>query len=95
MKIIFIFLGFLICFPLLSFASDIASMVTNVGDVFDAALPVAISAAICYFAWQVIQYTIAKGGKEALSGIVWGLVGITVIVAVWGFVSAIRSTLDV
>ena len=96
MKNIYIlFTYLLIAFPSLSFATDLASMITRVKGVFDAAFPVAVSAAVVYFAWQVIQYTIAKGGKEALSGIVWGLIGITVIVAVWGFVGAIESTLGV
>ncbi len=95
MKNIYIFTYLLVAFPLLSFATTIQSMIEAVGDVFDTAFPVALSAAVVYFAWQVIQYTIAKGGKEALNGIVWGIVGITVIVAVWGFVGALRATLGV
>jgi hypothetical protein len=94
MKKILIVCSF-ISVPLFASAATITSMIGAVNGAVSAAFPLALSFAIVYFAWQVIQYTIADGSGKNTGGIVWGLIGITVIVAVMGFVGAIRATLGV
>ncbi|MFA5934626.1 MAG: hypothetical protein WC827_01945 [Candidatus Paceibacterota bacterium] len=73
----------------------VADMITAVGTVINAILPVLVSLAVVYFIYQVIQYTIADGSGKDTKGIVWGLIGLTIIVGVWGFVNAIMSTLSI
>ncbi|MBU6370857.1 MAG: hypothetical protein KGH93_02490 [Patescibacteria group bacterium] len=58
-------------------------------------VPVLIALAVVWFIWNVFRYTIAsneEAKKEATSGIVWGIVGIFVMVAVWGLVGVLQNT---
>ena len=54
-----------------------------------------ISLAVVWFIWNVIQYTISddeeKKGK-AKQQMIWGIVGLAVIVSIWGLVAILRST---
>ena len=86
---------FILVSPLSVFATDVAGMIGRVGGVIGAVLPVLGALAVVYFIWQVIQYTIADGTGKNAGGIVWGLIGLVVITAVYGFVNAIRQTLGV
>lgn len=49
------------------------------------------------FLWGVIQYVIAAGDEKKLAEgkkyIIYGLVGLFVMVAMWGIVYAVRNTL--
>ncbi len=70
---------------LISFAQSLTSQI----------LPVLIGAAVVYFIYEVFQYTIAGGDdkkKKAKEGIIMGIVGIFVMVAVWGLVGILVST---
>jgi len=53
-----------------------------------------VSLAVVWFIWNVIQYTISddeeKKGK-AKEQMIWGIIGIAVIVSVWGLVAILRS----
>ncbi|MFA5934627.1 MAG: pilin [Candidatus Paceibacterota bacterium] len=85
-------------FPLLTLAAGLTDLADKVSELFNKALPLLISFAVIYFAWQVIQYTIAgdEGKKEnAKMGILWGIVGLFVIVSVWGLVGFLGDTLDI
>jgi hypothetical protein len=60
------------------------------------ALPILVSVAVVWFVWQVIKYTISGEGDkrdEAKSGIIWGIVGLAVIVSIWGLVEFLTTTL--
>lgn len=53
-----------------------------------------ISLAVVWFIWNVIQYTISddeeKKGK-AKEQMIWGIIGIAVIVSIWGLVAILRN----
>jgi hypothetical protein len=53
-----------------------------------------ISLAVVWFIWNIIQYTISddedKKGK-AKEQMIWGIVGIAVMVSVWGLVSILQG----
>ncbi len=58
-------------------------------------LPVLIGIAVVYFIWEVFQYTISGNEdkkKKAKEGMIMGIVGIFVMVAVWGLVGILVST---
>jgi len=58
-------------------------------------VPLLIAIAVVYFIWQVFQYTIAGDEdkkKEAKTGMIWGIVGIFVMVSIWGLVAILQST---
>jgi heme A synthase len=57
-----------------------------------------IALAVVWFIWNVIQYTISddeeKKGK-AKGQMVWGIVGIAVIVSIWGLVAILQNAFGV
>jgi hypothetical protein len=85
--------------PLLAFAqASLASLLDDVRYYIDVALPLLVSLAVVWFVWQVIRYTISGDEdkkKEAKSGIIWGIVGLFVIVSVWGLVGFLSNTLGI
>ena len=86
-------------FPLLAFArANLDSLIAQFVRYLNMALPILISIAVIWFVWQVILYTISSDEdkkKQAKSGIIWGIVGLFVIVSVWGLVNFLSTTLDV
>ncbi|MDD4803687.1 MAG: pilin [Candidatus Pacebacteria bacterium] len=70
---------------LFSFASQILSLL----------VPLAISVAVVWFIFQVIKYTIASDEDKktaARNQMIWGIIGIFVMVSVWGLVAILQST---
>jgi len=64
--------------------------------VLDFAVILIISLAIVYFLWNVVKY-IQSGGDpdgrtKARTGIIYSLIGIAVMVSVWGLVRILQST---
>ena len=87
-------------FPLLALAqysptNGIGGLFVLVGSWVKLALPLVISIAVVWFVWNVFQYAIAgdeEKKKTAKSGMIWGIVGIFVMVSVWGLVGILQST---
>ncbi|MFA6430301.1 MAG: pilin [Candidatus Paceibacterota bacterium] len=58
-------------------------------------VPFIISLAVVYFIWGVFRYAVAgdeEKKKEAKTQIIWGIVGIFVMVSVWGLVNILQGT---
>ena len=98
-----IILGFiLLVAPFLAKAGD-----TEIGDIIEQmisilnfkVIPVLLIIATLVFIWGVVQYIIAGNSeqrkKEGRDLIMWGLIGLLVIVAMWGFIKIIGTTFDV
>ncbi len=69
-------------------------MVTLTG-VLNTAVPFLLAVAVVIFIYGVIKYAIAAGPEEksaARGYIIWGIVGIAVIVSIFGLVSLLQST---
>lgn len=88
-----------LCLPMLVLADEvktgyIKSLITGGIELTRNALVFLISLAVVWFIWNVIQYTISddeeKKGK-AKEQMIWGIIGIAVIVSVWGLVSLLRN----
>ncbi|MBI4118299.1 MAG: hypothetical protein HY455_02070 [Parcubacteria group bacterium] len=61
-------------------------------------IPLIVTIALIAFLWGVFRYVIAKGPedkKEAINVIAWGLIGLFVMVSVWGLVSVLSNTFGV
>jgi hypothetical protein len=66
-------------------------------DILGYLFPVLISLAVIYFLWQVFQYTVASNEDtkgKAKDQIVWGIVGLFVMVSIWGLVSILSHTFN-
>ena len=100
---IFIFLNFL--FPIFAYAAlqtgqgKIGYILTQMRGILGSVIPVLMVLATIVFIWGVIKYVLSAGSddrkKEAKNLIIWGLIALFVIVAMWGLVNVIGSTFGV
>lgn len=86
--------------PLAAFAAaDLLSpILTNVKAALDIVVPIAITLALIYFIWQVVKYVIAADEEQktdARKKMLYGVVGLFLIIAIWGLVNFIGSYLGV
>ena len=87
-------------FPLMALAQynpsmGIGGLFGLVGSWVKLALPLLISVAVVWFVWNVFQYTIRaeeEERKKAKEGMLYGIIGIFVMVSVWGLVGILQST---
>lgn len=60
------------------------------------ALPLLIAVAVVYFVYQVFMYAIYSSDEDAKAKaktqMLWGIIGIFVMVSVWGLVGILQST---
>jgi hypothetical protein len=58
---------------------------------------IAVTLAVIYFMWGVVQYVLASGSveerKKSKQTILWGLIAIFVIIGVWNIVKLFQTTL--
>lgn len=76
----------------------ITPILSNVKDALDVAVPIAITLALIYFIWHVVKYVVAPGEEEkadARKKMLYGVIGMFVIIAVWGLVNFIATYLGV
>lgn len=67
------------------------------GTILSMVLPLIIAASVVWFVYSVFRYTISDyeaKKEEARDQIIWGIVGIFVMVSVWGLVGILRSTFN-
>jgi hypothetical protein len=70
----------------------------RVGEILNAVVPVLIALGIVYFVWGVISYVVGgdeEAKKKGRDKIVYGIIGLAVIVAVWGLVRILTNTFRV
>ena len=102
MKKIALTLGVL-ALPLVTFAQNdtqVVNLLLNLRKWLNIIIPILIIVAVVYFIWGVIQYVVmSKGDEEAQAAarnkIVYGLIGIFVILSVYGLVFFLGRTLGV
>ena len=79
-------------------AQSIEDIVDTITAILRRVLPALFLIATIVFIWGVIIYITAGGSedksKKGKTYILWGLIGLTVMVAVWGIVLAITNTFN-
>lgn len=64
----------------------------------NSALPVLIALGVVYFVWGVVQFVIGdseEAKKKGKDGIIYGLIGLAVIIGLWGLVNIVSSTFGI
>jgi len=77
--------------------ADAFSILTVISKIINILIPLAIAAGVLYFIWGVIQYITAKDEESqgaARKTMISGIIGLFVIVAMWGLVSVLRNKFD-
>ena len=85
--------------PMLAFAANtIGGMLVTILALVSAVLPVLISLAVVVFVWGVISYVIGadeEAKKKGRDKIIYGLIGLVVIFAMWGLIAIIAQTFQI
>lgn len=98
----FIFISALAFVPAIAFAqtgTTFLNVLNATGDLISTATPIVVALALLYFFWGLAKYILNAGDeekkKEGRQVMIWGIIALFVIVAVWGLVNLIASTFDI
>lgn len=84
--------------PMLALAQDAVNILTKVAQIINIATVIVVALALLFFLWGLAMYLFNGPGEKADEGrrlMVWGVVALFVMVAVWGLVRVIATTLGV
>jgi hypothetical protein len=65
------------------------------GNILNTLIPILIVLGVVYFIWGVLQYVISSNEEDKAKGkshMIYGIIGLVVIVALWGLVSILTTT---
>ena len=94
-------------FPVVSFAQEITGsacglyqntlwkIACQIKELFGLVLPILVSLGVIYFIWGVVQYVINDEEEAKTKGrdrIIYGLIGLAVIIGMWGLVNILLQT---
>jgi len=98
---LFPFLAFAASTPLLKSGdrcagiTGLSNIMCRIGELLGYVIPVLVALGVVYFVWGVVQYVIGdseEAKKKGRDRMIFGIVGLVVIVAVWGLVAIILRT---
>ena len=75
--------------------SPIQKVLCTVRDIFNTIIPILIVLGVIYFIWGVITYMIGadeEAKKKGRDKVIYGLIGLVVIVGMWGLVKIVTGT---
>ena len=85
--------------PFLAFAqTTFRSILGTIGNLINTLIPILIAAALAWFIYGVIKFITSKDGdgkKEARGIVINGIIGLFIIVSVWGLIGVIQTSFGV
>lgn len=75
----------------------IQSIICKIGNILDTLIPILVVLGVVYFVWGVVQYVISSEEEAKQKGkmrMIYGIIGLVVIVAMWGLVGIVTRTFD-
>lgn len=78
--------------------TTIFNILVTIGAIFNIIIPILITLAVLYTIWGVIKYATAKEAEDQAEGrrvIITGIIGLFVIVSIWGLVAVLNSTFEI
>lgn len=82
-----------LAFPLLAAARDIKDVLVSIKDLLNTIIVILFVLVTLFFIWGVIEYISSSGDEEKLKKgkdhILWGIIGMAVMAAAWGLVTAV------
>ncbi len=94
----------LFLFPVFAFAknlSNVTRLIDSVRGIVDVLIPLVAALALLYFFWGLAKFILATGNgdedarEKGKNIMIWGIVGLFVIVSVWGLVRFVGQALDI
>lgn len=83
--------------PCQSVSSGFGGFLATIQGLLNSVVPVLISLGIVYLVWGIVQYMIGDSEEAKTKGkerVIFGLVGLAIIISVWGLVSIITKTFN-
>jgi hypothetical protein len=77
--------------------TGLSKLLCTVHQLLTSLVPVLVALGVMYFVWGVVRYVIADGEEAKEKGrdiMVFGIIGLTVIVGLWGLVNILVQTFD-
>ncbi|MEI6480562.1 MAG: hypothetical protein WCO12_03535 [bacterium] len=99
-KILFFSVITSICSPLSTYAAgtNIRDLTVGINSVMGRLVPLIIGFAMVVFLWGVLNYIFhandVEKRKEGKNFMIWGLIGLFVMVSLWGIVAALANSLN-
>jgi len=85
--------------PIAAFAqTSFGSILGTIGGLINTIIPILIAGAIAYFIYGVIKFVIAEDADDkgkARSVVIQGIIGLFVIVSMWGLVGVVQNTFGI
>lgn len=78
--------------------TPIQGVLCTIRDIMNTIIPILIVLGVIYFIWGIVQYMIGgdeEAKKKGRDKIIYGLIGLVVIVAMWGLVGLITRTFGI
>jgi len=77
--------------------SNLTTLISFVGDTINRLIPVVIALAVLFFFWGLAKYILSSGkshkqGRQIMTA---GLIGLFVMVSIWGLIRLMQNTLGV
>ena len=76
----------------------VEGIICKIGDIFSIIIPILIVLGVLFFVWGVVQYVISseeEAKKKGRDRMIFGIIGLVVIVAVWGLVWLVMETFGI
>lgn len=78
--------------------SNLTTLISFVGDTINRLIPVVIALAVLTFFWGLVGYIFKAGGKGGAKSkdiMIAGILGLFVMVSIWGLIRLLQNTLGV
>lgn len=75
--------------------TDITTLLCKISQLLNSVIPVLIALGVVYFVWGVVSYVISgdeEAKKKGRSRIIYGIIGLAVIISMWGLVGILTRT---
>lgn len=83
--------------PIATVCTGLTFLLCKATSILNYVIPVLIALGMVYFIWGVIQYVVGGGEEAKTKGrntMIFGIIGLAVIVAMWGLVYLIVNTFN-
>jgi hypothetical protein len=75
--------------------SNLTTLISFVGDILNRVIPVLIALAVVFFFWGLVKYILNPNHKDGKKTMIAGLLGLFVMVSIWGIIRLMQNTLGV
>src|SRR3989344_2749345 len=85
--------------PSFAFAAGLDNVLLTIQRLLNLATPIVVALALLYFFWGLANYILSTGDEEKREQgrniMIWGVIALFVMVAVWGLVQILAQTFNV